>query len=225
MALEVHYAKERHPGRVALIIIVIALLAAAGWYGYRWYTTGQQPPIPLPLASANSAIDESDVTTAQIDAHTAAGNEPRYVRIDSLDSGNARVYGMGIDSNDLLEAPANSHDVAWYKNSGTPGGGGIIIMNAHSKGNTRDGVFAGIGDIKKDASIVIQTGDGGIFTYHVVDARSMTLDEFTTTGMKSMGTSADTGTEGLNLTTFDGKWVPKLGTFDKRIIVRALIDE
>ncbi len=51
----------------------------------------------------------------------------------------------------------------------------------------------------------------------------MSLDDVNTKGMKMMAESAVPGKEALNLITCDGKWVPRLGQFDRRIMLRAVL--
>lgn len=46
-------------------IVLVVLLVVAGWFGYRYYTTGEQPPIPVVFAAANPEVDESTVTSEQ----------------------------------------------------------------------------------------------------------------------------------------------------------------
>jgi sortase (surface protein transpeptidase) len=224
MALEVQYTKERHPGRWVAVCILIAIIGAGGWFGYEWYQTGNLPFV-LPLRIADTAVDESTVSDGDISAYTVPALQPRYIRIPSLDVANTRIYAVGLDNGNLLESPSNLHDATWYKKSATPGSGGVMIIDGHSIGIDHDGVFKGLKSLKKDESIIIQRGDGHIFTYKVVENASVSLDEFTSTGMKTMGRSADPGTEALNIITFDGIWVPRLGTFDKRIMVRAIITQ
>lgn len=223
MALEVDYKKEHHPGRWIALIVIIAILAASGWFGYKWYTTGALPPVPLPLSSGDTDIDESDVSTEQIDEYTVEDLQPRYIRIPSLDLDTTRIYTVGLNSDNLLESPSNIHDAGWYDRSGTPGDGGIILINAHSTGITTNGAFTGLGTLAVGDSIVLERGDGEVFTYKVVENQSMSIDEVNATGMAMMGKSAEPGKEALNLITFDGTWVPRLGMFDRRIMLRAVI--
>ena len=51
----------------------------------------------------------------------------------------------------------------------------------------------------------------------------MSLDDVNTKGMKMMAESAVPGKEALNLITCDGKWAPRLGQFDRRIMLRAVL--
>lgn len=73
--------------------------------------------------------------------------------------------------------------------------------------------------------INVKRGDGESFTYRVVENESMPLDQVNSTGMKKMMESAETGKEGLNIITCDGKWVPQIKQYDRRIMLRAVIVE
>jgi len=223
MALDIEYAPERHPGRWVLLIIVIILIVVSGWFAFRWYWNGDALPIPL-AATADSSVDESDVTTTQLAQYTVPDSNPRFISIPSISVGDTRIYPVDLDGNNLLKFADNIHDAGWYKKSGTPGNGGVILIDGYNQGNVTTGAFAKLDTLQKDDKIILQRGDGKLFTYKVVENQSMSLDEVNATGMTQMGKAVTSGLEGLNLMTFDGKWVPRLGTFDKRIMLRAVID-
>jgi len=222
MALDIEYVKERHAGRWVALIIIILVLAAVGWFGYKWYTTGNLP-IDVPIASANTAIDESSVSFDQTNSYIVPSTQPRYITIPSIELTKTRIYPVGLDSNNLLEAPANIHDVTWYKASGIPGDGGVMLMQGHSVGVNTNGAFAKLSTLEKDDIITLERGDGETFSYRVVENQSMSIDEVNASGMKMMGQSADPGKEALNLIAYDGTWVPRLGMFDRRTMLRAVI--
>lgn len=224
MALDINYKKERHTGRTIFTIILTVLLITVGWYGYRWYTTGEIP-FSLPLASANTGVSKVDITAAQVGKYNVAASNPRYIRIPSLDVGNARVFAVNLDATNQLAATSNINDVAWYKKSATPGSGGVVLVAGYNGGTSQDGVFSRLKTLQTDSQVVIERGDGKIFTYKVVENQSMSIEEINTTGIKKMGQSVDADTEGLNLITTDGTWIPRLGTFDRRILLRATLIE
>jgi sortase (surface protein transpeptidase) len=224
VSLNIEYKPERHPGRWIALIIFILILGAAGWFGYKWYTSGELP-IALPVASANSGINEADIAYDDVKNYSVPESNPRYISIPRLDAGKTRVYSVGLDSNNLIEAATNIHDVTWYNKSGTPGSGGVILMNGHNQGINKNGAFYGLSKLVAGDKITLERGDGQTFSYTVATTETMTLDDVNASGMARMGKSAEPGKEGLNLITFDGKWIPSLGTFDKRTIVWSLIDE
>lgn len=222
MALTIEYKPERHHGRWIALVVFLIILVLCGWYGYKWYTTGVLP-FDIPVASANSGINESDISNDEITTYTVPDTHPRYLSISALNLTNARIYSVGLDANNLIEAPTNIHDISWYNKSGTPGDGGVVLMNAHNKGVNRSGAFYNLAALKEGEVITVERGDGEIFHYSVDSSKTMSLDEFNTEGLATMGKSKKPGTEALNLITFDGKWVPRLGTFDHRTIVWALL--
>jgi LPXTG-site transpeptidase (sortase) family protein len=212
------------PIRIVVLIILVILLVATGWYSYRWYVAGDPFPVPVPaFATANPDIDESEVTATQVKDHTVPPLQPRYISIPTIGVSDTRVFGVGVESDGALGVPANISDAAWYNKSSTPGSGGVVLIDAHNGGVTRDGVFAKLGTLKKGDSIVVERGDGKKFTYQVQENQSMPLDEVNATGMKMMMESAVPGKEALNLITCDGKWVPRLKQFDRRIMLRAVL--
>jgi sortase (surface protein transpeptidase) len=86
-------------------------------------------------------------------------------------------------------------------------------------------VFAKLNTLSDGDQITIERGDGKKFTYSVVENESMPLDEVNNSGMKKMMKSADEDTEGLSLITCDGKWIPKIQQFDRRIMLRAVLED
>jgi LPXTG-site transpeptidase (sortase) family protein len=213
--------------RWVLVLILIGLLIANGWYAYRWYTYGDNFPVSVPVfATANPDVDETEVTETQVKEYTVPALNPRYVSIPSLGVSDTRVYPVGVDKTGALATPANISDAAWYNKSDTPGSGGVVLIDGHNGGITRNGVFAKLGTMQKGDIIEVERGDGKTFRYEVRENQSMPLEEVNKTGMQMMMQTAEQGKEALNVITCDGKWVPRLGQFDRRIMLRAvLVDE
>lgn len=222
--LVIQEQKKFHPLRWIFGIAILALLIVAGWYTYRWYMTGQEPPLPIPVVSANPAIDESDISQEQVDEYTVPAGQPRYITIPKIGVVKTRILSVGVTSTGELDVPKNIGDTAWYNKSALPGQGyGAVLIDGHNGGITRDGVFARLGTLEKGDEITIERGDGKQFIYKVVENESMALEDVNKTGMVKMTKSADESKEGLNLITCDGKWVPRLKQFDRRIMLRAVI--
>lgn len=216
--------RKRSINYIAIVfwLLLVVLLSVTGWYTYRWYMEGELPPI-VSAKSADPRVDETIVSDKQIDEYTVPATHPRYISIPSLGV-KARVFAVGVDAKNQLQAPKNISDAVWYDKSALPGDGyGAILMDAHNGGITRDGVFAKLNTLAKGAEIMIERGDGKQFTYKVVENQSMSLEEANKTGMQMMMKSADPEKEGLNLITCDGKYVPRLQQFDRRIMLRAVI--
>lgn len=219
--------KERKLWRWVVAFTVVALLLASAWYAYSWYTKGTPLPIPIPIARADPTVEENDVSESQLEAHAVADKEPRYITLPSLDiTTKARVFSVGVNQQNMIAMPRNIHDAGWYKKSMTPGTGyGAVLIDAHSTGIGKDGVFAQLSTLKPGDEITVERGDGKEFTYTVVENRIVDLHEANQTGMKTMMESATPGKEGLNLMTNAGTWIPRLQIFDKRVMLRAVIND
>ena len=212
-----------------IILGFLAILIVVGiYYGYQWFTKGDQPPlVPLPASAlADPSVDESPVSQAAIDSYTVPATHPRYISIPALSIDKARVQQIGLTKDNMLDTPKNISDTAWYTKSATPGQGyGSVIIDGHNGGISRDGVFVNLDKLKEDDEISIERGDGKLVKYKVVENRTMSLKEANSTGMKELMTPYEAGKEGLGLITCAGKWVPRDKVFDKRILIRAVVVE
>lgn len=217
---------DRHVWRWIAAIIVAGTICAAAWSFYNYYTTGTPLPLPIPIAKADPSVDESDVSQAVRNSHAVSGENPRYLSIPSLNVTTVRVFAAGMNAQNLLEAPRNIHDVAWYNKSMAPGSGyGAVLLSGHGSGNTKDGAFAQLGSLKPGDQIIIERGDGQKITYAVVENKIMNVADALTSGMQTMTQSATPGKEGLNIIATTGKWIPKLQQFDQRVMLRAATTE
>lgn len=224
--LQIHHKRNIHVFRWALALILFAAAALYAYFGVRWYNTGELSPLPIPVAAADSSINEAPVTDEQIEAHTVPAEQPRYIEIPKLGVSNARVSQVGVTASNMLDVPKTLDDAGWYAKSATPGSGvGSVLIDGHNGGVSRNGVFAKLDTLKAGDQISLERGDGERFTYEVHDVRDMPLDWVNKTGMKEMMHSAEPDKEGLSLITCSGKWIPKDKIFDRRILVRATIVE
>lgn len=202
----------------------VIFIGVAGYSLYSWYMTGSTPlDIPLPVAKADARINESPVTTDQVDAHQVGPLEPRYISIPSLSVSKARVMNVGLTDTNNLDVPQNIHDAGWFNKSATPGSGfGTVVIDGHSVGINENGVFIDMHKLRKGDMITIERGDGQQINYEVADNRTMSLDEANATGMQSMMSSVDAEKEGLSLITCAGNWIPRMNMFDQRVMLRAV---
>lgn len=207
-------------------LVFVLLLVVASWFTYKWFVNGDEPPVvPLPASAlADPSVDESPVTMSMIQGYTVPSDHPRYISIPALDIEDARVQSVGLTKNNILDTPKNISDTAWFNKSATPGQGyGSVLINGHNGGISRDGIFAGLEKLQIDDEVMIERGDGEIFTYRVVENQTESLVDANTKGMQRLMTPFDSSTEGLGLITCAGKWIPRDKVFDKRIMVRAVL--
>lgn len=221
--LEIKYKRNFMSTHGLLFVVFLALSALALYYGLRWYTTGEEPPIPIPIASADPSVSEAEVSAEQRASYTVPELNPRYLSIPMLGVDKARVFPVGTTETGDLDTPNNIHDVAWYTKSVTPGqGSGAVLIDGHSGGFSKDGVFSKLDTIPLGAEIILERGDGQNFRYEVVENKNMPIEEVNNGGMKQMMYSARPDREGLNLISCSGRYIPKDKIFDHRIMLRAV---
>ena len=224
--LQIHRGRNNHMLRWAAALLLLIFGAAYAYFGVRWYSTGELSPLPLPVAAADSSIDEKPVTDKELQSHTVPATHPRYIEIPKLGIAQARVTRVGVTATNMLDVPKNLDDAGWYAKSSTPGtGAGVVMIDGHNGGVTRNGVFAKLDTLTRGDQVSLERGDGKRFTYEIQDVRDMPLDWVNKEGMKEMMRSIDPQKEGLSLITCSGKWVPKDKVFDRRVLVRATILE
>ncbi|MCA9335110.1 sortase, partial [Candidatus Saccharibacteria bacterium] len=204
--------RDFHIVRWLIVLGILLTVAAASYYAYRWYTTGEKPPVvPVPSkAYAETVIDEKPLTKKQIDTYKVPSTHPRYISIPALNISKARVATVGLLKNNELDTPLHIDDTGWYTESAFPGQGfGVVLIDGHNGGVSRNGIFAELGNLKNNDKIIIERGDGKKISYSVVENKTMSLQEANKTGMNRVLQPFDPDKEGLGLITCAGDWVPR----------------
>lgn len=221
--LHINRQKDHHVGLWIFTTIILLVLAVVGWYAFRFYTTGEKPPFPIPVAVADPSIEENDVTEAQLKTHKVDPLQPRYISIPSQSVLGARIFGITTRNDGELGLPHNIHDAGWFNKSATPGGQtGAVLIDGRSNGPTEGGIFQDADRLKSGDKIMIERGDGKQFTYIVKDVEILGLKDLSEGAMKDMAKSVDKTKEGLNLVVSTGNWIPAQEIYDQRVAVRAV---
>lgn len=185
---------------------------------------GDQPPVPIPLASAKQDLDETPVADEQKTRYQVQDTHPRYLSVPSLNIENSRIQAIDAKQSGELDTPSNIHDTGWYKKSAQPGDlTSALLLDGHNQGPSKDGVFKQLPKLKVGSDIEIERGDGEVFVYEVKEVRVVTLDSLRGAGMKQLSSSVDSVKQGLNIMSPTGKWVPAKQSYDKRVVVRAAL--
>lgn len=219
-----HHLSFRH---VAAALVAMVVLALTGYVSLdTWMTTSEVKQSIQQTAAAtenkNSVVlgegqDETDVQPSTIDRYTVAGDLPRVLTIPKLTL-RARVLPMSVNADGALQAPVNIFDSGWYGASAKPGTSGASLIDGHASGATRQGLFAYLDTLTIGDKLSIERGDGQTFNYEVVNAETVPLADIDmSTLLKPYGAT----TEGLNLITCTGKWLPDQKTYDHRVTVYA----
>jgi len=209
------------------VAVSAGVLALTGYVSIdTWVTNTQVRDVVRQEASTLGASDEivgegddeSDVTTDAVDAYTVAPELPRVLSIPDINV-RARVLPMSVNTDGSIQAPINIFDSGWYAGSAKPGEAGASFIDAHASGMTRQGLFAYLDTLTRGADISIERGDGTKLTYQVAAVETYSKDEI---DMKQLLRPYNGASEGLNLMTCTGKWLPDEKTYDQRVVVFAV---
>lgn len=174
--------------------------------------------------TADSDLDETEPTEAQVAEYTVAPDRPRYLTIEKLGVKKSRILPMGVNTQGELDTPNNIFDVGWYEGSGKPGQGGTMIIDGHNGGPHVYGVFKNLPDLAEGDIIQVERGDGAIFKYKVLENKAVSLAE----SNKYMGTAArspEVGKESVTLISCTGEWSQAQGTYLSRQFTRAVLTD
>ncbi len=216
-------------GKVFLALILLALafffIYTAIWEDHYYKEKEGSPRAVVETISVvQEELDETEVTEEQKYEYIVPADQPRYLTIDKLGIKNARILSMGINALGELATPMNIFDVGWYNQSGKPGAGGVLVIDGHNGGPNIEGVFKHIDQLYDGDLIVVERGDGELFTYKVVENKAVHLSE-ADAYMRVAFTSPIIGTEALTLISCTGEWSQVQGTYLSRQFTRAILVE
>jgi LPXTG-site transpeptidase (sortase) family protein len=218
-------SKLRSVLSLSVTLLLVLIVIGCVWYLVVYFTTGKEVTVTAPILApqVTSPVDETPVTPEQKKEYTVPATHPRYLSIPDLGIVNSRIVSIGFYKG-ALDSPANINDVAWYRDSSTPGSGGAVLIDGHNGGTTKDGIFAKLGTLAVGSNITVERGDGQKFTYKVVENNSVDIADVNGGGMAKMLQSAEQGKEGLNLITCDGVYDKSVKQFNRRIMLRAVLE-
>ena len=167
---------------------------------------------------------EVEPTEEEVREYVVAADRPRYLSVEKLGVEKARILPVGINPDGELGTPNNIFDVGWYESSGKPGQGKTMLIDGHNGGPHVHGVFKELPSLVAGDRIVVERGDGMMFTYAVVENIEVPLgrsDVYMATAVKS----PESGKESVTLITCTGEWSQAQGTYLSRQFTRAVLLE
>lgn len=176
---------------------------------------------PSAAVSAASASQPVLAETAKASTAVAApipGDYPTRLLIPAL-SVDANVQYVGVTASGSMGTPDNFTDVAWYKYGVVPGDQGSAIIDGHvDNGLALAGVFKHLVDIQNGDDIYVVDKDGARLHFVVTS-----VDLYPYQSVPTEQIFDQTDGRFLKLITCDGTWVPGGKTYDKRLVVSAVL--
>lgn len=210
---------QRRREALSLIIVISLLVAGAIIWGLviaPRYTVRITPEAQVAI-SRRGPTDEPVPTLQEKQAYTVPADAPRYLRISKIGV-EARVLGLGRDSEGRIGVPPGIWDVAWYTGSAKPGEAGVTFIDGHISGPNLPAVFKDLHRLASGDSIQLERGDGSRLNYTVrtVETKSLAtinMDELLTTPIDDKTT--------LILMTCGGNFDARDYSYDHRAVVVA----
>ncbi len=166
------------------------------------------------------------VVTAKTMAETSPFEtqiEPIYTAPQKLLFANTEInlFPLGVNSEGQLEVPKDPAEGGWYFKSAKAGEKGNVLINAHyDDAHGRPAAFYNLKSLKVNDTVVLVDSYDRQFQYRVTEVYYISIyDENRVEKLlESNGSS-------LTLVTCGGFWVPSAGTYNQRLIVKAMLEE
>lgn len=175
------------------------------------------------LASDEGIPSEDPVPESVVNAYAPPADQPRYITVPRLKNRKTRVLKMGLDNTNSIKTPRTTWDTGWYEGSSKPGDSvGAALIVGHVSGLTTGGVFYNLYRVENGDEILVEMGDGTVYTYRVVGKEEVPLDGI---DMNNYLVSKDIDKPGLTLMTCAGEYNPVTETYDNRLAIFAVRDK
>jgi len=203
--------RRRSPLRTLLGLLTVAgvvVAIGAGVVALRDYLT--EEPVGLPT---ESATDPSPPTP--LDARSMERMAPLSIRFDDVRIDDP-IISVGLTDDGELEVPGET-EVGWWEGGSSPGLPGATVLAAHVSWNGTIGPFNRLGNAELGEQLELDTGDGFVRTYQVVERALYDKDS-----LPAERIWRTTGPEMLVLITCGGSFNPSIHRYRQNIVVYAV---
>lgn len=193
-------------------IIVVSASVLAIWVNLHTSSTS--------FTTDGSVITHSTAApseTAPDTSYTWHGDatDPKKITIPAVKI-DGYLQKVGVDQNNQMAVPDNTHMAGWFVNSVKPGEKGLGIIDGHVDGRTKNAaIFGSLEKLNNGDIVEVESGNGTIRRFEVVRLVNVTLAEAATT-LYSQDPSIK---QQLNLITCVGTYSDSTKTYDHRLIV------
>lgn len=141
--------------------------------------------------------------------------KPVLLTVPKLTLNLVAVEHVGLDGEGKMDVPKDDMNVAWFDLGYRPGARGSAVIAGHfDKSTGEPAIFYNLGDLIVGDEISLESDDGSIQIYKVVDKKLYPYDEFPTQFV--FGPSKG---KMLNLITCGGVWDPTARNYSNRLVV------
>lgn len=187
-----------------IIILNIIFLAVIGTSIYFYLKKPEPRPIVVPVPE--------EIYTGPVSTSTPVRVLIPEVGIDG------NVIPVGIAASGNMAVPVKYEDVGWYKYGPTPGQKGNAVLAGHfDDGRGKPAIFYKLNQVKVGDIVYVENDSGEKMKFIV---REIRLVDYANPSQEDMeAVFGKDISEGLNLITCDGVWIPEKKTYSDRLIV------
>ncbi len=195
-----------------MVVLVIAASIALTLSRQPEPTTEQDAPV---ITHSTDAPDEQrpDKATYQ---WTGRNYDPRHITLPSIGA-EGFIQNVGVDQNQEIAVPTNTHLAGWFVDSVRPGEKGLSIIDGHVSGRESSGIFEKLGDLQIDDVFYIEFGDNSRKEFKITAKYTVPEAEAAARIFDQDPNIANQ----LNLVTCAGEYNQDTRRFDERTIVTA----
>jgi LPXTG-site transpeptidase (sortase) family protein len=211
-----HRRRRRRTAAATVLVLALGLVGFGGWQLWQRHlatsgtadvATSERPP---------SAADDLDERPVPLEKCRADDDHPSRISLGSLDvQGCVEPVGR---VGQAMGAPANIHVAGWFDESALPGTSGLTIIDGHSSGRFKDGIFNRLGELERGAVLTVELGDGEVEHYAVTSVEQHPVGE----AMPALYADAREQRSALALITCGGDYEASTHTYDDRVVVLAV---
>lgn len=215
--------------RSILLFAVALVISVAGFFGWQGVFASpvnkpiipkalSSTPSPSPLVVAQTAQTETRTPEAQQVARPVAVKQQSapVVKSNSLAIPSIGFQGeivdVGLTTGNAIDVP-NGMQVGRWDGSAVPGNHGAVFLDGHL-----DGIFAKLHTVAVGQTLSVSY-DGQVLQYRVAHSEVVALNGIDMNRALSVYGGAS---EGLNIMTCAGTYIPSAGTYDQRLVVYAV---
>lgn len=213
--------KKRNNRRVLQLVAVACIALGVALIVYNRFM--QIAVVPFAKATralgTNELPNEQKPTVQEVAKHANEKKEqPRKLVISKLGIA-ARIIPLQVDKKGVIQSPANIFDVGWLASTATQQQKqGFMVMDGHVQGQTNQGVFYGLTNLKTGDGIVVEDGGGVTTSFTVSQIKIIDYNEDPKTTLLAEPVQ---DVFELRLVTCTGEYLQQQKTYSKRVVVIA----
>jgi hypothetical protein len=201
---------------LGLILIMIGGSELVERYFATHGPTNLPSPTPQAIVDTPAAPDEKPPSSKQVLEYRVAADQPRSLRIRSVGI-SGLIQPVGTTKTNAMAVPTNIFFGGFYTGAAKPGLPGLSIINGHTTGRYRNGIFQRLGTAKIGDIIEVEFGDRSIKKFAVVSTKQLPEAESAAYLFSHRPGIASP----LNLITCGGNFDQASARFADRVIVVA----